>query len=150
MKRALSAPLGARTRRALYLGALGLLTTLSSTTAQAGAKSSAVVSIDTILRRATGGVASTRAYSALFDSDSYIGCWTSGGPTGAQAGCSAKRGGTTVSCTVDPAVTGKVQDFVWAMGVMGPSAYIEFTWNSSMRCQSLKVYMDSRYAPKAP
>jgi hypothetical protein len=54
------------------------------------------------------------------------------------------------SCTVDPAIPGKIQDFMWAMLLMGPNAYLEFTWNSSNRCQSLKVYNDSRYAPKSP
>jgi len=119
-------------------------------TAFAGAKLSPLVTIDTVARKATGGVARTRGYSVRGDTDAFIGCWSSQVPGGATAaGCSAKRGTTTVSCTVDPALPGKIQDFMWAMSLMGPNAYLEFTWNGSNRCQSLEVVNDSRYAPKA-
>ena len=141
------------TKRVFLGGVLGagvvLAAGLLPGAASAGAKLSAVVSIDTSARRASGGVASTRAHSVIFDRDAYIGCWSFADASGPQAGCQAKRGSTSVSCTVDPTNLGKLQDFTWAMGLMGPNSHIEFTWNSSNRCQMLKVTIDSRYGPKA-
>lgn len=136
----------------LLAAALGALFAFPTEPASAGAKTTANVTISTLTRKATGSVANARSYSAFLDRDSFIGCWaeTNFGTNFTTVGCSAKRGSTEVSCTVsggpmDPMIL----NYIWATGNMGANSYIEFTWNSSNVCQTIRVRTDSRYAPKA-
>lgn len=134
---------------ALALGSL-LALALGSGTAIAGQRLTANVTVDLFARTARGSVANARSATG----DTYIGCWSRqeidpANPDSVtnHAGCSAKRGLTEISCEVIP---GAEQSFAWAMSLMGPSSYLEFTWDSSRRCRTLRVYNDSRYAPKRP
>ncbi|HMI94611.1 MAG TPA: hypothetical protein VK509_24725 [Polyangiales bacterium] len=140
--------------RAVWLlaAALSALSVLPAAPVRAGAKSTANVSISTVNRKATGSVANARSYTAAFDRDHFIGCWaeTSLVNGNTTVGCHARRGSTEVSCSVtggplDPLIL----NYVWALGNIGSNAYIEFTWNSSNVCQTIRVRTDSRYAPKA-
>ena len=136
----------------LLAGAVGALFALPAEPASAGAKSTANVTISLLSRKATGSVANARSYSAFLDRDSFIGCWVESnfGTNFTTVGCSAKRGSTEVSCTVSGGPTDPlILNYVWATGNMGSNSYIEFTWNSSNVCQTIRVRTDSRYAPKA-
>ena len=134
------------------LAALTAFVALPTEPASAGAKTTANVTISTANRKATGSVANARSYSAILDRDSYIGCYaeTNLATNFTTVGCSAKRGSTEVSCTVSGGPTDPlIVNYVWATGNIGANSYIEFTWNGSNVCQTIRVRTDSRYAPKA-
>lgn len=116
---------------------------------RAGDTVSEPVYTSTYYRTARGNVGDARRAAG---STTYIGCYSEVDVLAQdiEVGCSAKRSRRApVSCSLrlseDEA---RVRSFLFALNAMSPSAYIEFEWDSSGRCTTLRVASDSRYAPK--
>ena len=142
-----------RWRSILLLGTvLACVLAIPASIVMAGAKTSEVVSINTLTRTAAGSQGSTRATSNTID---YIGCWSRVNADGSYSGgCDAQQRVSifttrTISCTFppDPSSVG----FVWSLRAMTPDAHIQFTWTNiggTNYCQTLKVTSSAHNRPK--
>ena len=139
----------ARFHGVLALASLALLATPGAP-ARAGATLSAPVFTSTVSRVARGSIADARSSA---DRAVYIGCQLRTSTTGSEVSCRARRSSlvSAVSCTLTPADDqNRFGSFLIALTAMSSSAHIEFTWDASGRCRTLKISNDSRYAPKRP
>ena len=140
----------ARVPRMLALAASLALLATPSARVEAGATLTAPVFTSTVSRVARGSVADARSSA---DRAVYIGCQLRTLSSGPEVSCKARRSSLVagVSCTLTPANDqNRFGSFVIALTAMSSSAHIEFTWDASGRCRTLKVSNDSRYAPKRP
>lgn len=139
--------------RLLFLVAavLGCLA-LPASEVLAGAKTTEVVTINTVTRTAAGSLGSTRASGNSVD---YLGCWSRVNADGSYSGgCDARQRVSlfttrTISCTFppDPASVG----FVWSLRAITTDAHIQFTWvniGGTSYCETLKVTNSAHDRPK--
>src|SRR5262249_31465231 len=137
---------GGNMRRRL---SVGLLTSacaasalLLSSWALAGSKTNFPVLVNTTQMMAAGNLGTARNGA---DNLQLLGCQVNADSTGVWGSCIARNAaGSIGSCvSVDPGV-------VDAMRALNGDSYLEFHWNSTGFCTSVKVWNSSDDEPKLP
>ena len=124
--------------------ALCVAATLAGTTALAGYKYVAGVTVDLVNRKASGSLADARASA---DTLQYIGCRTDASSSTANLSiyCAAQDAkGVKASCY------SSAQNFVQMMSSLRSDSILIFTWDANNTCTSLNVENWSSNSPKQP
>lgn len=124
--------------------ALCVAATLAGTTALAGYKYVAGVTVDLVNRKASGSLADARASA---DTLQYIGCRTD---------ASSSTGNLSIYCAAQDANRVKAEcyttapSFVQALAAIQSDSILVFTWDANGTCTSLNVENWSSNSPKQP
>ncbi len=123
--------------------ALCVAATLAGTTALAGYKYVAGVTVDLVNRKASGSLADARASA---DTLQYIGCRTDASSSGSLSiYCAAQDAkGVKASCY------SSAQHFVQMMSSLRSDSILIFTWDANNACTSMNVENWSSNSPKQP
>lgn len=110
--------------------------------AQAGARGSYTMFIDTANRMAQGTLATVRKSADTFG---YIGCKVTGTSTGSvTTSCSARNNAGTVSVSC----TSSSPQIASAAAAINGDSFLRFYWNASNQCTQVEAENSSAYEPK--